>query len=84
MSSVEFAGEVIPISVVRSARRRTVGITVKESGEVVLRIPPQVSEADALRFAQEKAEWIVRHREKFAALITILPSPAMYTSTPTD
>ena len=67
MSSVEFAGEVIPISVVRSARRRTVGITVKESGEVVLRIPPQVSEADALRFAQEKAEWIVRHREKFAA-----------------
>jgi len=67
MSSVMFAGEEIPITVVRSARRRTVGITVKESGEVILRIPPHVTEDEALFFAQEKAEWIFRHREKFAA-----------------
>ena len=69
MSSVVYGGEEIPVTVVRSSRRRTVGITVRESGEVVLRIPPHVTEGEALVFAQEKAEWIVRHRERFAARI---------------
>ena len=66
MSAVVFDGEEIPVTVVRSPRRRTVGITVKESGEVILRIPPNVTEAEALRFAQEKAEWIAKHRVRFA------------------
>ena len=65
MSSVVFDGEEIPLTVIRSDRRRTVGITVKESGEVILRIPPHISEEEAVSFAQSKAEWIFRHRTKF-------------------
>lgn len=65
MSAVVFDGDEIPLTVIRSERRKTIGLTVKESGEVVLRIPPHVSEEKAISFAQSKAEWIVRHREKF-------------------
>ena len=65
MSAVVFDGEEIPLTVIRSAKRRTIGLTVKESGEVILRIPPHVTEEKAVSFAQSKAEWIVRHRLKF-------------------
>ena len=65
MSAVVFDGEDIPLTIIRSARRKTIGLTVKESGEVILRIPPHVTEEKAVSFAQSKAEWIVRHRLKF-------------------
>ena len=65
MSAVVFDGEEIPLTVIRSARRKTIGLTVKESGEVILRIPPHVPEEKAVSFAQSKAEWIFRHRTKF-------------------
>ena len=65
MSAVVFDGEDIPLTIIRSARRKTIGLTVKESGEVILRIPPHVTEEKAVSFAQSKAEWIVRHRAKF-------------------
>ncbi len=66
MSVLVFDGEEILVTVVRSARRKTLGITVRESGEVVLRLPPQVSEAEGMAFVEEKAEWICRHRKRFA------------------
>ncbi|HJJ65894.1 MAG TPA: DUF45 domain-containing protein, partial [Methanocorpusculum sp.] len=65
MSAVVFDGEDIPLTIIRSARRKTIGLTVKESGEVILRIPPHITEEKAVSFAQSKAEWIVRHRLKF-------------------
>ncbi|HJJ87358.1 MAG TPA: DUF45 domain-containing protein, partial [Methanocorpusculum sp.] len=65
MSAVVFDGEDIPLTIIRSARRKTIGLTVKESGEVILRIPPHITEEKAVSFAQSKAKWIVRHRLKF-------------------
>lgn len=45
-------------SVQRSARRKTMQITVERSGELVLSTPPHVSEAMLRGFVQEKRFWI--------------------------
>lgn len=42
----------------RSARRRTMQITVERDGELVLSAPPQVDEAQLRAFVQEKRFWI--------------------------
>lgn len=42
----------------RSARRRTMQITVERDGELVLCAPPHVGEARLLAFVQEKRFWI--------------------------
>lgn len=45
-------------SLLRSARRRTMQITVERDGQLVLTAPPQVGEAQLRRFVQEKRFWI--------------------------
>lgn len=64
--SVVFDGAEYPVSVVFSPKRRTIGLTVKADGEVVLRVPENASREEALSFAQSKAEWIVKHLERFS------------------
>ena len=65
--SVVFDGAEYPVSVVFSPKRRTIGLTVKADGEIVLRVPKNASREEAIAFAQSKAEWIVKHLEQFAA-----------------
>ena len=64
---VEYNREKYPITLTYSAKRRTVGLTVKATGEVLLRIPLGYPEEDALSFAQSKADWIAKHVIKFRA-----------------
>ena len=45
-------------SIRRSARRRTMEITVERSGNLVLSAPPEVSEAQLREFVLEKRFWI--------------------------
>ena len=53
----------IPYELVRSARK-TMAISVREDGMVMLRLPYRVSEAEALRFASAHEEWILRQYRK--------------------
>lgn len=48
----------LQLSVRRSARRRTMQITVDRGGELILSAPPEVSEAALLEFVSEKRFWI--------------------------
>lgn len=64
---VQYNGEKYPITLTYSAKRRTVGLTVKSTGEVLLRIPLGYPENEALSFAQSKADWIAKHVLKFRA-----------------
>ena len=51
---------------VRSSRARRLSIRVRATGEVRLSLPYGVSEAEALRFLDEKSRWVVRVRERLA------------------
>lgn len=52
----------IPLHLKRSARARRISLRVSGlDGRVVLTLPQGVAEAQALAFAQEKAEWIRGH-----------------------
>lgn len=62
---VEYEGETYPVTLVYSVKRRTLGLTVKADGSVIVRMPPGYPEADALAFAQSKAEWIAKHVTRF-------------------
>ena len=42
----------------RSARRKTLQITVERTGELILNAPPQVDEAQLLAFVQSKRFWV--------------------------
>jgi predicted metal-dependent hydrolase len=42
----------------RSARRKTLQITVERTGELILSAPPQVDEAQLLAFVQAKRFWV--------------------------
>ena len=64
---ISFEGKEYPITLIYSAKRRTVGITVKRDGTVLLRIPFGYPPEDALSFARSKAAWIAKHIEKFRA-----------------
>ncbi len=67
MEYVSFGDEKIPVTLVYSAKRKTIGLTVKENGEVILRIPSSLTKEEALSFAQSKAGWIEKHRQAFFA-----------------
>ncbi|HJJ30832.1 MAG TPA: SprT family zinc-dependent metalloprotease [Methanocorpusculum sp.] len=64
---VFFEGREYQITPVWSAKRRTVGITVKTDGTVLLRMPAGYPLEEALAFAQTKAAWIAKHTERFSA-----------------
>lgn len=58
---ITYGTETIPIIIKISAKRRTVGLSVRRSGDVILRIPQGYPKEDALLFAQKKSEWISKH-----------------------
>lgn len=53
----------IPYELVRSARK-TMAISVREDGTVVFRLPYRVTEAEALLFASDHKNWILRQHRK--------------------
>ena len=56
------------ITLSQSLRNRRISLSVKPSGEVRLSFPVGTSRARALAFAESKAEWIRRTRERIAAV----------------
>ena len=53
----------ISYTIVRS-KRKTIGISVNEDGEVIIRIPKWGTLREAHEFAEEKAEWILKSQKK--------------------
>lgn len=58
--------ELGPVELVRSSRARRLSIRVRATGEVRLSLPRGVSEAEALRFLDEKRQWVETVRERLA------------------
>ena len=48
------------------SRRKTIGITIKQDGSVVLRAPMRCSRAEAERFLFSKMDWIVKTKKRIA------------------
>lgn len=65
MDTVTYKGEEIPFTILSSEKRRTIGITVKQTGEVVVRVPVHVSQEKIVSYIQSKADWIAKHRTRF-------------------
>lgn len=63
----------LQLEVRRSARRRTLGLTVERDGSLVLTAPPGVDEARLARFAREKRPWIYQKLAAKEALSPPLP-----------
>lgn len=62
---VVFDGEEYPVTVVFSDKRHSIGLTVKPTGEVVLRVPQGHPREEGIAFARSKAAWIAKHVERF-------------------
>ena len=56
----------IPYRVIRSSRR-TISVQITLSGEVLVRCPRRMSNADIRRFVESKSGWIEKHLEKRTA-----------------
>ncbi len=56
----------IKYQIIRSARR-TLQIEIKAGGQVIVRAPQRVSDAEIQRFVDSKAAWIAGHIEKLKA-----------------
>ena len=56
----------IPYRVIRSSRR-TVSLQIVPGGEVLVRCPKRMSNADIRRFVESKSGWIEKHLEKRTA-----------------
>lgn len=76
MEQITFAGVDIEV---RRSRRRSIGLEVRPDGSVILRVPNRLPKRDALRFLQEKENWLrrciaqVEARESFAEAAGIEP-----------
>ncbi len=64
---VFFEEKEYPITAVYAPRHRTVGLTIKPTEEVILRMPPGYPKEEALSFAQSKTDWIAKHVHRFRA-----------------
>ena len=53
----------LPATIIRS-KRRTVGISIKPGGEIIIRAPRLLPKTAILSFAYEKADWILSSYEK--------------------
>jgi len=62
---IEINGQEIPATILYSEKRRTLGITIKPNGDVVIHAPSRYSREQILSFTTEKAEWILKHRNNF-------------------
>ncbi len=56
----------IPYRIIRSSRR-TISVQIAPSGEVLVRCPRRMSNADIRRFVESKSGWIEKHLEKRTA-----------------
>ncbi|MDO5844862.1 MAG: SprT family zinc-dependent metalloprotease [Methanocorpusculum sp.] len=65
MTALNFNGEEIPLEIVFSDRRRSWSISVNPEGKVTIRVPSAKTEKDAVKIAEEKADWIIKQRNKF-------------------
>ncbi len=63
-------GRDVPVSVRRSARARRIGLTIDPMGGVELVVPRRVAMADAERFLESEAEWVLA---KLAAMPPRVP-----------
>ncbi|WP_319378565.1 SprT family zinc-dependent metalloprotease [uncultured Methanocorpusculum sp.] len=63
--AVVWHGDIIPIEVIYSDRRRSWAIEVKTTGEVLIRVPTTVSSEKVQEIAQSKAEWIAKQQAIF-------------------
>ena len=62
--SLDIKGGVIAYDLVRS-NRRTLGIQVKRDGDVIVRAPRRMAEADIVEWVTARAAWIEKHRQNF-------------------
>lgn len=65
MPVIHSNGEEIYINIIFSKKRRTWSLSVNPKGEVTMRVPAHVSEERALEIAKEKADWILKQKNKF-------------------
>jgi predicted metal-dependent hydrolase len=47
------------------SRRRTLGISVLPNSSVIVRVPFRTSDKTISRLVQEKASWIIKHRDNY-------------------
>jgi len=50
------------------SRRRTIGISVLPDAEVIVRVPYRTSDKTISRIVNEKADWIIKHRDNYRNL----------------
>ena len=50
----------LPFTVIKS-KRRTMGISIDEEGEILFRVPLRATEREIMRMAEEKSHWIITH-----------------------
>ena len=62
----------IPVTLIRSSRK-TLGLQVKQSGEVILRAPLRMQEAEIRRFLESKKGWVEKQLNRFREQTTDLP-----------
>jgi predicted metal-dependent hydrolase len=65
---VEYAGRSIEFAIRRSARRRTIGLTVLPDSSLVAAAPPWASYAAIAGFVREKAAWALQHQLRLRSL----------------
>ena len=65
-----FKGETIPCFIFYSPRRSW-GLEIRTNGDVLIRLPQSATRADAEKIIEEKGDWILKHRHKFA--VRVLP-----------
>jgi predicted metal-dependent hydrolase len=70
--STQKGSTVLPFRLRRSSRNRSLRVSVRDTGEVVLSVPWYVSDSGALDFMRSQAEWLV------ATLGKMKPHPDIY------
>lgn len=66
--SISYKGEDIPVFLIYSPRRSW-AIEVRHNGDVIIRLPDSASADDAKRIVEEKGDWILKQRSKFAVRV---------------
>ena len=59
--------ENVPIQIIRSSRK-TIGLQVKENGEVLARIPVRLSERELKEFLEQHRNWVWQMVKKAAQI----------------
>jgi predicted metal-dependent hydrolase len=59
--------------ILRSRRRRTLGLEITPEARVVLRVPARVPEAAARQWAYKKSRWVLRHLDAVRRRIAEVP-----------